>query len=467
MFLRKSASLRVWVIAGRRCTHFIPGRRSTLVLGIESSCDDTGIAVVSSDRRILAQEVVHQDEIHEKFEGVVPALAARAHSERIDSCISRVLNAANVTLDMLDCVSVTRGPGLAGCLDVGLRSAKSLVQRLPSLSLVAVNHMEGHALVPRLSDPDITFPFLALLISGGHTQLVVCKNVGDYALLGDSLDDAVGECIDKVARALRLQFRGGGGKSIESLATRGIASDEFKIRVPLQRTRNCDFSFSGLKTACLTLIDNDPEILSDDSRKANFAASFQNTIALHLSDRVARAAQWCRLNYPNVRHLIVSGGVACNLTIRSTLSKLAEREGLILKIPPPHLCTDNGVMIAWAGIEHLQAGKAPVQDLDTLRFVPRLALDPSRTDYFPGSHVTHSSSHRETTVASSKAAVAAGDQRAGLYFSLARDLSRLQRYDEALAYCIEGLTIHPGNRYLFQMRQKLEKKIEVFNKRYS
>jgi N6-L-threonylcarbamoyladenine synthase len=371
----------------------------------------------------------------------VPSLAARAHGERIESCIQRVLGAANVSINLLDGVSVTRGPGLAGCLAVGLQAAKSLVQKCPTVPLVAINHMEGHALVPRLGAPDVTFPFLALLISGGHTQLVVCKSVGEYALLGDSMDDAVGECIDKVARALKLPFRGGGGKSIESLALQGTISNEFNLQVPLLRTKNCDFSFSGLKTACLSIVESEPEMLSNELKKANFAASFQNTIILHLSDRVSRAAQWCRLNQPSVRHLVISGGVACNATIRDRLSRVAEREGLIFNAPPPYLCTDNGVMIAWAGIENLQAGKDPVQDIDSLRFVPRLPLDPSRTDYFPGSHVTHNSMERQSVLAASKAAVAAGDRRAGLYFSLARDLSRLQRFDEALTYCVEGLKV--------------------------
>lgn len=372
---------------------------------------------------------------------MVPSLAAQAHSARIGSVINSVINTAALDFKDLSAIAVTKGPGLAGCLAVGLQAAKDIVRLHKNLSLVAVNHMEGHALVPRLDNPSISFPFLTLLISGGHTQLVVCKQVGDYAMLGDSLDDAVGECIDKVARALNLPFRGGGGRAIESFAAIGVVSDEFELQVPLKHTKNCDFSFSGLKSACLNLLAKHPDITTNDTKKANFAATFQHTITLHLSDRVRRGARWCRLNIPQVKHLVLSGGVACNKAIRAALDNVAASEGLLLCAPPPALCTDNGVMIAWAGIENLLAQKGLVTDLDSLRFVPRWPLDSSGTDYFPGTHMLHNKTKWEKSAAQTKAAIAEGDKRPHLFFSLARDLSRLQNYSEALNICNEGLSV--------------------------
>lgn len=355
--------------------------------------------------------------------------------------ISRVLQQAKLRADQLDAVAVTRGPGLAGCLDVGIQAAQALVRSLQSTPLVAVNHMEGHALVARLTNPEIQFPFLTLLISGGHTQLVVCRAVGDYAMLGDSLDDAVGECIDKVARTLQLEFRGGGGKALEELARLGTASHSFGLQVPLQNVKNCDFSFSGLKTAAIAEVTRNQLINTEPIVRANFAASFQDTIILHLVDRFRRAAQWCRLNEPQVRTFVVSGGVACNQAIRTALSGAAAAEGLELKAPPAALCTDNGVMIAWAGLENLLVGKNVVEDIDSLRYIPRMLLDPSKTDYFPGSHVKHNKSSLEASIASSKAAIDAGGATPSLYFKLARDSARMENFREALQFCTQGLQV--------------------------
>jgi len=318
------------------------------ILGIESSCDDTAAAVVRSDRCILGEAIFHQKDVHAPYQGIVPHLAANSHRENIDRIIERALESASITYDHLNAIAVTIGPGLPFSLDVGLRKAKELTIKYKK-PLVAVNHMEGHALVVRLTENDVEFPFLALLISGGHTQLVVCRGVGSYILLGETLDDAVGEAYDKIYRLLCPNGEGGGGKELEEIASSGNPQ-AFSYPIPLQHIHNCDFSFSGLKTA----ISQQIRVLGNltPQMKADIAASFQHTVVKHLKNKVATAIQWCRLNDPKINTLVLSGGVACNSYIRYELKQLVQSFSFKLQTPSSHLCTDNGVMIAWAGIEN-------------------------------------------------------------------------------------------------------------------
>ena len=312
-----------------------------LILGLESSCDDSAAALVTSDRRILAQAVVGQDEAHRPFGGVVPEIAARAHVERLPDLIRQVLDEANVTPSDLDAIAATAGPGLIGGVMVALLAGKglALAARKP---LVAVNHLEGHALSPRLADPDLAFPYLLLLASGGHCQLLEVRGVGDYRRLATTIDDAAGEAFDKSAKLLGLAYPG--GPAIEVLARQGDPR-AVPLPRPLVGTAESHFSFAGLKSAVQRAA------VSGAHRPADIDASFQQAVVDCLVDRTARA-----LSVSDAPTLVVAGGVAANGAVRSALADLALQNARAFSVPPGWLCTDNAAMIGWAGAERFALG---------------------------------------------------------------------------------------------------------------
>jgi N6-L-threonylcarbamoyladenine synthase len=313
----------------------------TLILGLESSCDDTSVALVDSDRRILAQAVAGQNAAHQPYGGVVPEIAARAHVEILPGMIRRVLDEAGISIDDVDAIAATAGPGLIGGVMVALLAGKGLALAAGK-PLIAVNHLEGHALSPRLADPDLEFPYLLLLVSGGHCQLLEVRGVGDYRRLATTIDDAAGEAFDKAAKLLGLGYPG--GPAIEELAKQGDAG-AVPLPRPLVGSGEPHFSFAGLKSAVQRAV------ASGDYRPEDVAASFQQAVVDCLADRTALA-----LGKTDAPALVVAGGVAANSAIRKALAQLAAREGRAFSVPPAWLCTDNAAMIAWAGAERLAAG---------------------------------------------------------------------------------------------------------------
>lgn len=323
-----------------------------LVLGIESSCDETAVALVRGDRTIIAQAIASQEAEHAPYGGVVPEIAARAHAERLAPMLGRVMAEAGLSLDDVDAIAATAGPGLIGGVMVGLVSAKALAMAADK-PLLAVNHLEGHALSPRLADAGLAFPYLLLLVSGGHCQLLAVEGVGRYRRLGTTIDDAVGEAFDKAAKLLGLGYPG--GPEIERAAAAGDAA-RFPLPRPLLGRAGCDFSFAGLKTALRHAVAARPGGRAEGRDTADFAASFQAAVADVLADRTAHAIAAARALHPGLAHLVVAGGVAANQALRARLLAVAGKAGLALVAPPARLCTDNGAMIAWAGAERLRLG---------------------------------------------------------------------------------------------------------------
>jgi N6-L-threonylcarbamoyladenine synthase len=321
-----------------------------IVLGIETSCDETAAALVDGERRILAQALASQFEEHRAFGGVVPEIAARSHVERLDGLIAAAMAEAKLGWGALDAVAATAGPGLIGGVMVGLVEAKAIAA-VAGLPFVAVNHLEGHALSVRLVE-DVAFPYLLLLISGGHCQLLVVEGVGRYVRLGGTIDDAAGEAFDKTAKLLGLGYPG--GPAVERAAATGDPK-RFRLPRPMVGREGCDFSFSGLKTAVRQAVEGLTP--GDGQAVADLAASFQQAVADVLADRVAAAAALFRAGWPEGRSLVVAGGVAANRVLRGRLLGAAEAGGLTLVAPPPALCTDNAAMIAWAGLERLRLGQ--------------------------------------------------------------------------------------------------------------
>jgi len=350
------------------------------VLGIETSCDETAAAIVETmpvadpdmPGRIVSQVVHTQLADHRPYGGVVPEIAARAHLDHLDGVIRQVLDEAGLALRQLDGIAATAGPGLIGGVLVGITSGKSLALAT-GLPFMAINHLAAHALTARLTvppDAPLRFPYLLLLISGGHCQLLIVESVERYVRLGTTIDDAVGEAFDKTAKLLGLGYPG--GPAVERAAASGDAA-RFPLPRPMVGRPGCDFSFSGLKTAVRLAAarlptDGGPQDIAD------LAAAFQEAAAASLADRTARAIELFRQRHPEGAALVVAGGVAANGAIRRRLTELAERHGLRFVAPPPVLCTDNGAMVAWAGVERLRLGL-----VDDLSFAarPRWPLDPS------------------------------------------------------------------------------------------
>jgi N6-L-threonylcarbamoyladenine synthase len=319
----------------------------TVILGLESSCDDSAVALVTGDRQILAQSVIGQNAAHQPYGGVVPEIAARAHVEILPDLIQRVLSDAKTSIQEVDAIAATAGPGLIGGVMVALLAGKGLALAAGK-PLIAINHLEGHALSPRLVDPDLGFPYLLLLVSGGHCQLLEVRGIGDYRRLATTIDDAAGEAFDKAAKLLGLGYPG--GPAIEELAKSG---NPFAVALPrpLVGSGEPHFSFAGLKSAVQRAV------ASGDHKPEDIAASFQQAVVDCLVDRTALA-----LGKNDAPALVVAGGVAANQAIRGALADLARREGRRFSVPPGWLCTDNAAMIAWAGAERFAAGLT--DDLD-------------------------------------------------------------------------------------------------------
>jgi len=341
-----------------------------IVLGIETSCDETAAAVVDDSRQVRAEVVLSQLEQHRPYGGIVPEIAARSHLDHLDRLIAEAMRRANLRFADLDGIAATGGPGLIGGVMVGVTMAKAIaaVQQRP---FIAVNHLEGHALTARLTD-DVAFPFLLLLISGGHCQLLIVEEVGHYKRLGTTVDDAAGEAFDKGAKLLGLGYPG--GPAIERAAASGSAG-RVDLPRPMVGRPEPDFSFSGLKTALrqrVAELTADGALATQD--RADLAAALQAAITDCLADRTERAIAIARARCPDLSALVVAGGVAANGFIRTRLQETAAAASLRLVVPPVRLCTDNATMIAWAGIERLQRGY-----VDGLDFAPRprWPLDPS------------------------------------------------------------------------------------------
>ncbi len=320
-------------------------RTEKLILGIESSCDETAAALVSSSRQILSHQIASSSDLHAKFGGVVPEIAARQHLDMITPVITSVLEQAGKSLHDLDGIAATGGPGLIGGVLVGTMTAKAIASAC-QIPFFAINHLEGHALTARLTD-DLAFPYLLLLVSGGHTQLLAVYGPGNYKRLGTTMDDAAGEAFDKGAAVLGLGYPG--GPAIQKAALIGNPK-AIKLPRPRMHAKDCHFSFSGLKTA---LAQKWKKALDDgNANVADFAASLQTAIADCLIDRTSTALDLFAAQTDS-RRLVIAGGVAANIEIGRRLEHLAAEKGFTLTIPPAELCTDNGAMIAWAGQEYL------------------------------------------------------------------------------------------------------------------
>ena len=345
--------------------------KKKIILGIETSCDDTSIAVVDSDQNILSNIVVNQNNYHQQFGGIVPEIAARAHLHLIDTTLKKSLQKAGVELSDIDIFCATGGPGLIGGLIVGTTFAKTLSWSLKK-PYVAVNHLEGHALTARLIT-NIEYPYLLLLVSGGHTQLLAVENVGKYQRISTTLDDAAGETFDKAAKMLNLPIPG--GPEIEKYSLNGNEK-LFVLPRPMLKSKNPNFSFSGLKTAFSKYINKN----NVDDYRNDLAASLQLAISDCIVDRTKLAIKIFQNNVSKNVTLIVAGGVAANLKIRAELKKLCTKESIDFFAPPLYLCTDNGAMIAWAGFEKFMNYGA--SDFN-FKPRPRWPLDPEAFKLYP------------------------------------------------------------------------------------
>lgn len=318
------------------------------ILGIESSCDETAASIVNDNKEILSNVIISQIDEHQKFGGVVPEIASRAHLSHVQTVVDKALKDADLSLNDLDAIAVTAGPGLIGGLLVGIMFAKGLSFAI-NKPLLAINHLEGHALTARLTN-EIEFPYLMLLVSGGHCQILIVENVGVYHKLGGTLDDAVGESFDKVAKMLGLDYPG--GPIIEKLALTGNPN-KYDFPKPMKGREGCDFSFSGLKTAVRLIIEKTeltPENIAD------ICASFQRTIAEILLDRLNNALKISKKSHPKIKQLIIAGGVAANQYLLKEIQSSIEKHNIETIAPPIKLCTDNAAMISWAGIERFRLG---------------------------------------------------------------------------------------------------------------
>lgn len=354
--------------------------RAPIILGIESSCDETAAAMLTrsadGEPLVLSSIIASQDEEHRPFGGVVPEIAARAHVRKIDQIIDQAVTKSNLSYKEIDAIAATSGPGLIGGVISGLLSAKGLALSLGK-PLISVNHLEGHALSPRLAAP-CPFPYLLLLVSGGHSQLLAVRGLGIYERLGSTVDDAAGEAFDKTARVMDLGFPG--GPAVEKLAAKGDAA-AIKLPRPYKGTPHANFSFAGLKTAVARAFE-----ASDKSMKAkaDIAASFQRAVCDVLRDRTANAMQLFidQTDEQGPHRFVVAGGVAANKSIRNTLDELCTDKGFTLTAPPMKFCTDNAAMIALAGLEHYIKGN--FADLDVAAR-PRWPLDSAAAAANPAS----------------------------------------------------------------------------------
>ncbi|KAM4698580.1 tRNA N6-adenosine threonylcarbamoyltransferase, mitochondrial [Rhinophrynus dorsalis] len=357
---------------------------SRLVLGIETSCDDTGAAIVDENGRVLGEALHSQKEVHLKSGGIIPPVAQQLHRDNIESVVNEALLSSGVSLDEISAIATTVKPGLGLSLGVGLSYSKKLVNQYHKL-FIPIHHMEAHALTVRLLH-HVTFPFLVLLISGGHCILAVANGISEFLLLGQSLDEAPGDTLDKIARRLSLINHPdcssmSGGQGIEHLAQYGNR-EHFKLRIPMSHHQDCNFSFAGLRNHVNQIIQqketeegiHNGQLLSCAS---DIAAAVQHTIALHIAKRTQRAILFCKKEglLPSTHtSLVVSGGVASNGYIRKMLQNVTDAMDMSLLCPPPQLCTDNGIMIAWNGIERLREGVGVLRNADGVCYEPRALL---------------------------------------------------------------------------------------------
>ncbi|KAJ2629754.1 Mitochondrial tRNAs modification protein [Coemansia sp. RSA 1290] len=348
------------------------------VLGIETSCDDTAAAIVSSEGRILSEANRHQYHVHEPHGGIVPGLAADQHLRNVPLVVRDVLQQAKMQISDVDAIAVTRGPGMPGGLTVGLAAGKTLAA-VHARPLIGVHHMEAHALMARMTAV-VPFPYVCLLVSGGHTLTLAVHNVNEYTLIGTTRDDSVGEAFDKVARELNIpwidsQHGGGAGAALEALAREGDAK-RFAMPVPMNKSDTAllpDFSFAGIKAHVRRMRETNAFSIDSRQDRADMAAAFQATAIKHLHRKTALAiARAQNVLGTSPATLVVSGGVASNQAVRNSLAELAGHNNMALVCPPPQLCTDNGVMIAWAGIERLRHGLLDSYSID---FIQRWPLD--------------------------------------------------------------------------------------------
>lgn len=344
------------------------------VLGIETSCDETAAAVVDGEGNILSNLVLSQLEEHRVFGGVVPEVAARAHIDHLHTLIKAAIDDAGITFDDLSGVAATSGPGLIGGVMIGMIAGKAIAAA-KAIPFVAVNHLEGHALTPRLTDK-LEFPYLLLLVSGGHTQILIAEDVGIYKKLGGTLDDACGECFDKSAKIMGLPYPG--GPELEKMAATCANGTAALARFPLPRPmigrKELDFSFSGMKTAVLNHVQTLPAGDLQKNDVADLCFALQSAIADVLAERCEKAlAHFIDKHKPAKPVLVVSGGVAANMTIRARLEQMSAKHGTALVAPPLFLCGDNAAMIAWAGVERLRKGLSDPLDFKAR---PRWPLDP-------------------------------------------------------------------------------------------
>ena len=336
-----------------------------IILGVESSCDETGLALYDSERGLLSHALYSQVAMHEEYGGVVPELASRDHVRRAIPLLEQVLEESDVTLEAIDAIAFTQGPGLAGALLVGASVANGLALAL-NKPVVGVHHLEGHLLSPLLSKQAPSFPFVALLVSGGHTQLMRVDGVGQYELLGETLDDAAGEAFDKSAKLLGLGYPG--GPAISRLAEFGHASIH-ELPRPMLHSKTLDFSFSGLKTAVLTLVKKQQANLCEQD-KANIARAFVDSIVEVLVAKCIAA-----LKQTGMKRLVIAGGVGANQQLRAALNEAAKRKRFDVFYPELALCTDNGAMIAFAGAMRLQKNPDAASYDYSFNVKPRWPLD--------------------------------------------------------------------------------------------
>ena len=342
--------------------------KKPLILGIESSCDETAASIISENNRgnpiVLSNIVSSQVDVHKEFGGVVPELAARSHIEKIDMIVQKAIDESGININELDAVASTAGPGLIVCLSVGLSFGKAFAASL-NKPFIAVNHLEGHALSPKLNSK-LDYPYLLLLISGGHSQYLCVKNLGQYKRLGTTIDDAIGEAFDKTAKLLGIEFPG--GPQIEVLAKKGNPN-KYNLPKPIFNKGGCNLSFAGLKTAILKIAKN----IKTDQEKFDLAASFQKTVTeiLDKKTRIAFAEFEKQIN-PKEKKFVVAGGVAANKDIRNMLVNLCKDENYEPIFPPIELCGDNAAMIAMVGLE-----KFKLKEFDNLDYPakPRWPLD--------------------------------------------------------------------------------------------
>tara|TARA_B100001094_G_scaffold325921_1_gene381143 strand:- start:155 stop:1228 length:1074 start_codon:yes stop_codon:yes gene_type:complete len=343
-------------------------KKKPIILGIESSCDETAVSIVSENEQgiptILSNIISSQVDVHKEFGGVVPELAARTHIEKIDLITKKALKESKIKIENIDAVAATAGPGLIVCLSVGLSFGKAIASSL-NKPFIAVNHLEGHALSPQLNTK-LDYPYLLLLISGGHTQFLSVDGLGKYKRLGTTIDDAVGEAFDKTAKMLGIEFPG--GPQIEVFAEKGNP-DKYELPKPIFNKGGCNLSFAGLKTAVLRIVKQ----INTDQERYDLAASFQKTIQeiLYKKSKVA-FTEFKKLNKTNANNFIVAGGVAANKNIRKTLTNLCQEENFNAIFPPINLCGDNAAMIAMVGLEKFKIKQ--FNDLDHPA-KPRWALD--------------------------------------------------------------------------------------------